>query len=71
MDLELYPSGIQRSDIFLCAALYEMGGCYADVDMLAVRPLNSLIQASYEMGFANDDTEMILTTDHPIHSRQY
>lgn len=66
-----YITGIQRSDIFRCAALYEMGGCYADVDMFSVRPLDSLIHSACEMGLVNDDTEMILTIDHPIHSRKY
>lgn len=70
-DFKRYPSGIQRSDIFRCAALYEQGGCYADVDMLGVRSLDSLINSAFEIGLVNEETEMILTIDHPIHSRKY
>lgn len=70
-DLMNYPTGIQRSDVFRCAALYEAGGCYADVDMIGVRSIDSLIQSACEMGLANDDTELILTIDHPVHSRMY
>lgn len=70
-DLLKYPTGIQRSDIFRCAALYECGGCYADVDMLGVRSLDGFLSAAGDLGIANSETEVILTIDHPIHSRKY
>jgi len=63
-----YPTGIQKADIFRCIALYEQGGVYADIDTLGLRPLNSLIDSAVESGLIDDETEMILTTDHPIHS---
>lgn len=68
-DLTKYPSGIQRSDIFRCAALLRHGGLYADVDMLGVRKIDSLIASAMEAGLILPDTEVVLTTDHPIHSR--
>jgi inositol phosphorylceramide mannosyltransferase catalytic subunit len=64
-----YPTGIQKADIFRCIALYEQGGVYADVDTLALRPLDSLINSAVESGLIEEDTEMILTTDHPVHSQ--
>jgi mannosyltransferase OCH1-like enzyme len=64
-----FPTAIQRADIFRCIALYEHGGVYADLDMLGVRPLDSLIYSAIEGGLVKNDTEMILTTDHPFHSR--
>jgi inositol phosphorylceramide mannosyltransferase catalytic subunit len=64
-----FPAAIQRADIFRCLALYEQGGVYADLDMLGVRPLDSLIHSAIEGGLVAEDTEMILTTDHPFHSR--
>lgn len=67
--LSKYPTGIQRSDIFRCAALYEHGGCYADVDVLGIRPMDSLISSAIELGLVDEETEIILTIDHPIHSR--
>ncbi|MBK1884283.1 hypothetical protein JIN85_17825 [Luteolibacter pohnpeiensis] len=70
-NLSRYPTGIQRSDIFRCAALYELGGCYADVDMIGVRSIDSLIAAACELGLVDGDTELMLTIDHPIHSRKY
>src|SRR5690554_6595575 len=59
-----YPSGIQRSDIFRCVALYQYGGLYADVDMLGIRPIESLITNMVESGLIASDTEVVLTTDH-------
>ena len=70
-DLMRYPTGIQRADIFRCAALYEYGGCYADVDMLGVRSLDSFLSAAWDLGIADEETEVILTIDHPVHSRLY
>jgi hypothetical protein len=65
-----FPTGIQRADVFRCVTLYEYGGVYADVDMFAFRPLDSMLAACIEAGVASDDTEVIVTTDHPVHSRQ-
>ena len=64
-----FPTGIQRADIFRAVALYEKGGVYADVDLVAIRPLDSMISAAVESGLIAEDTEMILATDHPVHSR--
>lgn len=66
-----YPAGIQKSDIFRCAALYEHGGLYADVDVLGVRKIDSLINSACELGIIGEDTELVITTDHPIHSRHF
>jgi hypothetical protein len=66
-----YPSGIQKADLFRCAVLYERGGLYADVDMLGIRSAQSLIDHACEGGIVPPDTELILTTDHPIHSRLF
>lgn len=66
-----YPAGIQKSDIFRCAALYEHGGLYADVDVLGVRKIDSLIDSARELGIVSEDTELVITTDHPIHSRHF
>jgi mannosyltransferase OCH1-like enzyme len=70
-ELSLYPVGIQHADIFRCLALYEQGGCYADVDMVGVRSIDCMIEAAGKLGLVSDDTEMIVTTDHPIHSRMF
>jgi hypothetical protein len=63
-----FPTGILKADVFRCIALYENGGVYSDADMLALRPLDSLLQAAVESGLIEEDTEMILTSDHPVHS---
>ena len=68
-ELNQFPTGIQRADIFRCLMLHEQGGIYSDVDTLALRPLDSLIGAAVESGLIAEDTEMILTTDHPVHSQ--
>lgn len=64
-----FPAGIQRADIFRCLALLEHGGVYSDVDVVAFRPLDSLIDSAKESGLVSPDTEVILTTDHPIHGK--
>lgn len=64
-----YQTGIQKSDIFRCAALHKHGGLYADVDVLSVRKIDSMMNSACELGIIGEDTELILTTDHPIHSR--
>lgn len=66
-ELQRFPTGILKADVFRCVALYENGGIYSDVDMLALRPLDSLLQGAVECGLVAEDTEMILTTDHPVH----
>lgn len=63
------PSGIQKADLFRCIALHEFGGLYSDVDMLAFRPIDSLLEACIECGIVDESTELILTTDHPVHSQ--
>ena len=65
--LQRFPTGILKADVFRCVVLYENGGIYSDVDMLALRPLDSLLQAAMESGLVAEDTEMILTTDHRVH----
>ena len=67
--LNRFPTGILKADVFRCIALYESGGIYAVADMLALRPLDSLLHAAVESGLVAADTEMILTTDHPVHSQ--
>lgn len=66
-----FPTGIQKADLFRCIALYEEGGVYADADILAIRSLDDLLHAAIEAGLVAEDTEMILTTDHPVHGRLY
>lgn len=65
----LIPTGIQKADLFRCIALYQQGGVYSDVDMLALRPIDSMIHACIECGIVDESTELILTTDHPAHSQ--
>lgn len=65
--LQRFPTGIQKADVFRCISLYEEGGIYSDIDMLALRPLDSLLSAAIESGLVSEDTELILTTDHPVH----
>jgi Glycosyltransferase sugar-binding region containing DXD motif len=66
--LQRFPTGILKADTFRAIALYENGGVYADADLLALRPLDSLLHAAVESGLVAADTEMLLTTDHPVHS---
>ena len=61
------PTGIQRADVARMLALYRFGGAYLDVDILACRPLDSLMAAAVESGLVGRDTQLILATDHPVH----
>lgn len=63
------PTGIQRSDVARMLALYRDGGAYLDVDILAVRTLDSLIESSIDGGLVDENTEILLTTDHPVHGQ--
>lgn len=63
------PTGIQRSDVARMLALYRDGGAYLDVDLVAVRSLDSLIESSIDAGLVGQGTEVLLTTDHPVHSQ--
>jgi hypothetical protein len=61
------PTGIQRADVARVLALHRFGGAYMDVDVLCLRPLESLIESAIEAGVVGPETEVILTTDHPVH----
>jgi hypothetical protein len=61
------PTGIQRADVARMLALHRSGGAYMDVDVLCLRPLESLIESAIEAGIVGPQTEVILTTDHPVH----
>lgn len=63
------PTGVQKSDVARMLALYRYGGAYLDVDILALRPLDSLIASAMESGLVGEVTEVLLTTDHPVHSQ--
>jgi mannosyltransferase OCH1-like enzyme len=43
-----YPKMIQRIDTFKWVALYEYGGCYVDMDMECIKPLDTLLAEDCE-----------------------
>jgi hypothetical protein len=63
------PTGVEKSDVFRFAVLYLEGGLYCDLDIEAIRPFDDLLEKAWELGLLKEDTEVLLTTDHPIHCR--
>ena len=63
-------TGIERADIFRCAALYSQGGIYCDVDVEAIQPFENLIARAVKEGICGPDVEILLTLDHPLHNEK-
>lgn len=59
--------GVEKADVFRCAILHQRGGVYCDVDIEAIRPLDELLEKARDEGIMDDDTEILLTYDHPLH----
>lgn len=69
---ELLPElkrGVFLADIWRVAKLWQAGGVYADLDIEWIQPLGALLAAAREAGILQPETEILLTTDHPIHER--
>ena len=63
------PTGIQKADVFRILALHRYGGVYCDVDMMAYRPLDDMLAEIEDSCIAGTGKEVILTCDHPAHSK--
>lgn len=60
-------TGLEKADVFRCAVLLLYGGVYCDVDIEAIRPFDDLLRRAQDDGILKEATEILLTTDHPIH----
>ena len=57
---------IHKADIWRLVALWKWGGCYADIDMWMIRPLDDLVQS---LGIQPDaHNKFYWVADHKIHS---
>lgn len=63
--------GVEKADVFRCAILYQRGGVYCDVDIEAIRPLDELLLRARAEGLLGDDTEILMTYDHPLHRDRF
>jgi hypothetical protein len=61
------PGGVEKADAFRCSILHQRGGIYCDIDIEAMRPFDELLDRARREGILTDETEVLLTTDHPIH----
>ncbi|MEI7912169.1 MAG: glycosyltransferase [Verrucomicrobiota bacterium] len=62
--------GVLLADIWRCAKLLENPGIYTDLDIEWIQPVGALLVAARAAGILREDTEVLLTTDHPFHERR-